>query len=273
MKSVQFASVEEQYRKYDGQLRPSDVQRLGDWAQTQPHLPSITEPELMLFLHSNYYDMEAAQRTIENYYTFRTSCKNLFGNRDFEKPAIQTAMGVLDLIMLPDLTPEGYRVMLAKIVDPDTSKFSLSSIVTLAAMCIDVSLWEEGCINGSILIIDMNGIHLSHLPKLGIFTLKDLLYYVQECLPVRLKGLYLVNLVPFIDRIMAMIRPFMKKELLELFHLHTNIELMFNDIPQRLLPADYGGMAKPRKVLRDELYKHYWITKFFIFTTPSLKLM
>uniref|UniRef100_A0A182SVL2 CRAL-TRIO domain-containing protein n=1 Tax=Anopheles maculatus TaxID=74869 RepID=A0A182SVL2_9DIPT len=256
MKSVQFANVEEQYRKYAGELRASDVQKLREWVASQPHLPPVTELELILFLHSNYYDLEAAQRTIECYYSFRSSCKNLFGNRNLEASAIQTAMDVLDLSILPDLTPEGYRVMLAKIVDPDASKFSLSSILTFAIMCVDVQLWEEGCNNGSVLIIDMDGIHLGHLPKLGIFTLKDLLYFIQEGLPIRLKGLHLANVVPFIDRIMTMIRPFMKKELLEMFHLHTNMQTLYPHVPQQLLPIDYGGTAKLRKVLRDNLYNY-----------------
>uniref|UniRef100_A0A8W7PK86 CRAL-TRIO domain-containing protein n=1 Tax=Anopheles coluzzii TaxID=1518534 RepID=A0A8W7PK86_ANOCL len=240
MKTIQFANVEDQYRRYAGELRATDVQKLGEWVKGQPHLPSVTELELILFLHSNYYDLEAAQRTIECYYTFRTSCKNLFGNRNLDKDAILMAMDVLDLAILPELTPEGYRVMLAKIVDPDASKFSLSSLLTLALMCVDIQLWEEGCNNGSILIIDMDGIHLGHLPKLGIFTLKDLLYFIQEGLPIRLKGLHLANVVPFIDRIMTMIRPFMKKELLEMLHLHTKMHTLFPYIPQHLLPSDYG---------------------------------
>ncbi|XP_040153699.1 alpha-tocopherol transfer protein-like [Anopheles arabiensis] len=256
MKTIQFANVEDQYRRYAGELRATDVQKLGEWVKGQPHLPPVTELELILFLHSNYYDLEAAQRTIECYYTFRTSCKNLFGNRNLDKDAILMAMDVLDLAILPELTPEGYRVMLAKIVDPDASKFSLSSLLTLALMCVDIQLWEEGCNNGSILIIDMDGIHLGHLPKLGIFTLKDLLYFIQEGLPIRLKGLHLANVVPFIDRIMTMIRPFMKKELLEMLHLHTKMHTLFPYIPQHLLPSDYGGMAQSRKLLRDNLYNY-----------------
>ncbi|XP_049533937.1 alpha-tocopherol transfer protein-like [Anopheles darlingi] len=256
MKSIAFANVEEQYRKYEGELQRSEVQRLGEWCHSQPHLPPVSELELILFLHSNYNDAEAARRTIETYYTFKTSCKNLFGNRDLSLRSIQQAMDVLDLVCLPELTPEGYRVLLAKVIDPDASKFSLSTIITFAFMCIDILLWEEGCINGSILIIDMDGIHLGHLAKLGIFTLKDLLYFIQEGLPIRLKGIHLANVVPFIDRIMTMIRPFMKKELLGMFHLHTRMDTMFQHIPQRCLPAEYGGMAPPRKELREQLYSH-----------------
>ncbi|XP_052867940.1 alpha-tocopherol transfer protein-like [Anopheles cruzii] len=254
MKSIAFASVEEQYRKYGDGLRAADVRELADWVRGLAHLPPVSELELILFLHSNYYDVEAARHTIECYYSFRTSCKNLFGSRDLSLRSIQQAMDVLDLTVLPELTPEGYRVLLAKIVDPDASKFSLSAILTFAIMCIDIVLWEEGCNNGSILIIDMDGIHLGHLPKLGIFTLKDLLYFIQEAFPIRLKGLHLANVVPFIDRIMAMIKPFMKKELLEIFHLHTSMDTLFQHIPQQCFPAEYGGNAPPRKLLCDQLY-------------------
>lgn len=34
-------------------------------------------------------------------------------------------------------------------------------------------------------------------------------------MPVRIKGFHFINIVPFMDKLMSIIRPFMKKELLD----------------------------------------------------------
>lgn len=116
-------------------------------------------------------------------------------------------------------------------------------------MCVDVALWEEGCAEGFQLVIDMDGLHLGHFPKLGIFTLRNFLYYIQEAVPIRLKGVHLINVVPFIDKIVAMIKPFLKKEILEIFQLHQKEDTVYPFVPRKMLPSEYGGDAPSRLVL------------------------
>ncbi|XP_019543634.3 alpha-tocopherol transfer protein-like [Aedes albopictus] len=253
MKVVNYASVEKLYKQFPD-LRKQDVKEFGLWVQTQAHLPPVSELEMIQFIQSNEYDMEAAKRTAEAFYTFRSSYKDFFNDRDIFAAPIQRSMDVLSLVILPDLTPMGYHVLLAKIIDSDASKFNLATILKLAFMCVDVALWEEGCTEGFLLVIDMNGLHLGHFPKLGIFTLKNFLYYIQEALPIRLKGVHLINVVPFIDKIVAMIKPFMKKEILEIFHLHQKEDTVYPYIPQNILPSEYGGNAPSRLFLTKQLF-------------------
>jgi hypothetical protein len=75
-------------------------------------------------------------------------------------------------------------------------------------------LHQEGTSPGHVIIYDMTGAIFSHLARLGPLTIKKFLYYLQEAMPLRLKGLHFFNIVPFIDKIFALMRPFMKKELM-----------------------------------------------------------
>lgn len=69
-------------KKKNPELKDSDIQILKDWCMKQPHLPKILDVEYVLFLHSNYYHIEAAKNTIEDYYTSRTHMPEFFSDRD-----------------------------------------------------------------------------------------------------------------------------------------------------------------------------------------------
>lgn len=47
--------------------------------------------EAIHFLHSNYFDMEEAKKTAENYYTYRTQFTELFTGNDVNRDEMQQA--------------------------------------------------------------------------------------------------------------------------------------------------------------------------------------
>lgn len=100
---------------------------------------------------------------------------------------------------------------------------------------------KEGTAEGHVIIIDLQNVTLGHVARLGIMSIKHYLYYVQEALPFRLKGLHFINIVPFVDKIVFLMKPFMKKELWEVFHLHSTMETVHKMIDADVLPSDYPG--------------------------------
>lgn len=74
-------TYEEELKK-NTDLKEDDMQMLRDWYKKQPHLPPLTDAELVLFLHSNYYRMEPTKATIDTYFTVRTHVPEFFSNRD-----------------------------------------------------------------------------------------------------------------------------------------------------------------------------------------------
>lgn len=81
MATVKFVPLEEEMKK-NPELRESDIQALRQWCQKQPYLPQISDSELALFLHSNYYRLEPTKTTIDTFYTVRTHVPEFFSNRD-----------------------------------------------------------------------------------------------------------------------------------------------------------------------------------------------
>lgn len=69
-------------------------------------------------------------------------------------------------------------------------------------------------------------------------------------MPVRLKGLHYINTVSFMDKILALMRPFMKKELIDVLHLHSTVESFSKNVFADQLPNEYGGKAGTFNELR-----------------------
>ncbi|GLG95805.1 Retinol-binding protein pinta, partial [Gryllus bimaculatus] len=202
--------------------------------------------ELALFLHSCYFSVEAAKATLDTYFTVRTHLPEFFAQRDPTLPEVQTAAEVTGIVTLEKPTQEGYKVIMIRPVDTEPSKFSHVDLKKVFGMVIDLWLYSEGTAEGHVIIFDMQGVTFGHFTKLSLIVFKKFFFYLQEGLPVRLKGLHFFNVVPFMDKMMAMMKPFMKKELFEVMHVHTEgVEDLFKFVPQEILPMDYGGAAPP----------------------------
>lgn len=104
-------------------------------------------------------------------------------------------------------------------------------------------LYEEGPPHGIVIAFDMEGIKFAHVLKLGIFTVKHFLNYLQTAMPIRLTGLHFFNTVPCTNKILALCRPFMSQVLYDMLNLHEKIETVFPHIPKELFPKDYDGNA------------------------------
>ena len=75
-------SIEDEY-KINKDLKREDIKLLKNWCSSEKHLPkNISDLELYIFLHSNYYEINETKKTIEAFYSIRSNVKEFFCNRD-----------------------------------------------------------------------------------------------------------------------------------------------------------------------------------------------
>ncbi|KAE9526635.1 hypothetical protein AGLY_013283 [Aphis glycines] len=245
-KSIVPITADEEYAK-NPEISKENIDNLRKWIATQPHLPqNIPEEMLILFYHSCYLNMEETKTCIEIYYTLKTETPEFFANRDVTRPELINALNILDYGCLPIRSPNDYQIIYHKLRIFEANKYVFNDGVKLLIMAMDACFKVDGTCPGYIFLFDMRGVRLGHLTKLSISSLRKFFTFIQEGLPVRLQGIHVLNTQSIVDKIMMLLKPFMKKELLSMVHFYTerDVEKIYGAVPKRCLPEDYGGLAQ-----------------------------
>jgi hypothetical protein len=120
-------------------------------------------------------------------------------------------------------------------------------------MVLDTLHMKPVTINGDICIFDAKDFSLWHFMKMAanVSTVRVFMRYVQEAIALRIVQNHFVNCSPVLTKLIALIRPFMNKELNDSMHFHTaGFESLYDFVPKELLPNEYGGTV-------GELNEHY----------------
>ncbi|XP_014217588.1 alpha-tocopherol transfer protein-like [Copidosoma floridanum] len=266
MDTLKKIPIEEEYKR-NPQLREDDIQHLKDWYKKQPHFPNyIDENALIMFLHSNYFRLEPTKNTIESFLTTRTHIPECFSNRDpIGSKDIRNIMKTILAIPLENKTPEGYGVIYARLIDYDPDRYVFYDAMKLYNMISELWLLQAGTMPGQVLVTDISGVQMGHALRIPPMAVKKFVYYLQESVPLRIKSLHFLNTSSVMDFILGLIRPFLKKELMDILYLHPNVDSLAKHMSVDILPDEVGGKAGKMmdlyaKVIKDiEKHRDYFI--------------
>lgn len=150
---------------------------------------------------------------------------------------------------MPHNTDEDRGVSFFRMTDENPEKFDFLSFLKLYSLVTDTraasTYPSDGLFEGNISVFDCNGFRFGHFMKmLKSFSLMRLfLKYGQECLPHVLYQNHFINCSSVITRIMALIRPFLTKEVTESMFFHQGHEALHKHLSRKVLPLEYGGEA------------------------------
>ncbi|KAJ8714605.1 hypothetical protein PYW07_002830 [Mythimna separata] len=236
-----------------------ELATIKDWLCKQPHLPHEVDDILLLrFLTSCRFSMERAKKTIDLFFTIRSNGPELFCKRDPWSPEIRRVFEITDMLPLPNKTKENYKVFIYRLNNPDLDLFNFVDAVKTFFMLADTRLTEDHEIpDGEIPIFDAANVSLKFIGKVNLSALRKYMMYTQEAMPIRLKQVHVINAPSYIGKIFAICKPFLKTEVSKLIKFHEpNTDTLYKDIPQEILPSEFGGKAGPIEQIKRE-----WIKK------------
>ncbi|KAL1422160.1 hypothetical protein MTO96_022374 [Rhipicephalus appendiculatus] len=199
---------------------------------------------LLRFLRVRKYDVEAALRTIRNYYRIRNTSGPVF--HDFLPCKVTSATRKLMMVM-PDRDVHGRPIFLYKpgswILD-ETSYIEMHRALML---CLEHLANDPATQTlGMVILFDYAGFTPEKLLSFNMGLIRRGVEYLQDCMPMRLEAIHTVRQGVAFDMFFTLIKPFLKSKLIQRFRLYgEKFEDLHKEIPPSVLPEEYGGRGPP----------------------------
>ncbi|KAJ6640531.1 Alpha-tocopherol transfer protein-like [Pseudolycoriella hygida] len=231
------------FKKHEKQLK-----EFKEWLNLKPHLPAIDTLMLLRFLKVNNFDLKMAKELLLLNLDMRKNNPTIFANRDVTNVSFQQAFNTLQVFPMPTNTPENHKISISRLVDTNPDNYVCLDVVRAVVAMLDVrfvTVDSNELIDGEIGVIDMNGFGWKHIMKTAsnLTITKKYMAYVQEAAPFKVIQNHFVNYSPTMERFIAFLKPFLKKEILDSIKFHSSTETLYEYLPRHLLPNEYGGTA------------------------------
>ncbi|KAG5314026.1 TTPAL protein, partial [Acromyrmex insinuator] len=208
------------------------------------HVPDIDDFYITFLRPCKWY-AKSAFSLIKRYYRFRLNYPHIY--TDLLSTKQKTALCAGLIYPLPIRTQEGSRVLIVeagkrwKPKEVSTSDFFKGLILVLYLAMVEYKTQ----IAGAHIILDVEGLSLSHVTYITPSFAKMIVDFIQRCMPTRLKGIHIVNQSFIFNMAFAIFKPFLEEKIRNRIHFHgTNWDSLKDFIDKRALLKKHGGELK-----------------------------
>ncbi|XP_077516665.1 alpha-tocopherol transfer protein-like [Amblyomma americanum] len=227
-----------------GEKRRQALKQLRQLILDEPlHFPS-DETFLLAFLRARKYDVLRAFKNVMTYCKARRDNPDMFDDLSLHRVPFDTTCRKHRLLTVSRKTdPEGRPAIMLKFGAWNTDICSLNDYYRVGILhAMHVVLKEEFQVKGTVIVLDIKGLRPYHLAHYTPFMVKKFLLLVQDCCPMRIKRVYIINNPAIFDVLFAIGRPFMKHKLVKRVRLlGYDVNKLHNLVPDDLIPEEYGG--------------------------------
>lgn len=223
-----------------------DIRALREWLEKQPHLRARSSDQfLVAFLRGCKFNTEKAKIKLDQYYTLQAGIPEVFSNRSVDDELLLEIIRMGVVLKLPRAEDyEGPCITIIRATIYDTNKYKFSDIIRVGTMFGEIMLLEDdnAIVSGYVEIMDMLDVGANHLFQLHPNLLRKLSVFADEAIPIRQKGTHFINVPPPFEVGFRGLRAFFPEKATKRIHLHaTESETLYEHIPKKLLPIEYGG--------------------------------
>ncbi|XP_060518924.1 alpha-tocopherol transfer protein-like isoform X2 [Cylas formicarius] len=240
-------------------------------AEDDLYLPVDDDRFLIKFLRPFRFNPEHGFKVMRRFYLFKTKYPK-YGGNGVTPHAVRHVFDNEVFVFLPTRSKTGGRIMIincGKKWDPKLVK--LEDMFRSIMVAIEIAMLEPKTqVGGVNVILNMEGLGLHHVYQFSPSMAKLIIDWVQECAPVRLRGLHVVN-QPFVFNVLfAIFKPFLGEYIKKRLSFHgSDRPSLAEKIGREGLPEKYGGTADipdyPGSLFSDMLF--YYEEEFRVHNT------
>lgn len=224
-------------------------------------VPVDSDEFLLKFLRPTKFYAKSAFKKLKAYYKFREEypqyCRDLLPSSNRE--AFQHSV----LSILSPRDQHGRRIMLIESGERWNPRLvSVEQVFRATQVALEGAMREpKSQICGVIVIMDMKGLTFSHIFQFTPSYAKMALEWTQECIPVRIKAVHVLNQPYIFNILLAMFRPFIAEKLRTRLHLHgSNMQSLLAHVDPKALRKRHGGLLPDPEITGEvlwEMLRHY----------------
>lgn len=264
--SNELAEIARQELGETPEVKQQAVKQLRELLSDEPLLNYPTdEAFLVKFLRARKYNVERAFDSIKKYFTYRRENPEIFEGLTPDCIPFDVACRQHQLFTVSrKKDPEGRVVFLVNAGMWTTSVCSMNDFFKVDVVHLEhLLLDEEAQIKGFVAVFNLKGLGVYHLAQYTPSVIRKLIQLAQDCFPMRIKAIYIINNPSAFDVLFSIVKLFMKAKLLQRTHLlGYDVDKMRELLPDDLIPEEEGGSLE--RYDYDEIERELQrTTKFF----------
>nr|XP_050039175.1 alpha-tocopherol transfer protein-like [Dermacentor andersoni] len=213
-------------------------------AGDKPLLCPTDDKFLVKFLRARKYSEEAAFKNIQKYFRVKQTSGDFFKNLSPYTVPLSAVLPDHRLMMVSKRKdPEGRRVAVIKLGSWNTGVCSVTDLMRSALVMAEWALLdEETQVRGVVCVFDLKNLRIMHMAHFTPGFVKKTAHIMQDCYPVRIKAIYVINNPPAYEIVFAAVKPFLKSKLLQrIYFMGGDLQKLHGVLPADVIPVEYGG--------------------------------
>ncbi|XP_046386007.1 alpha-tocopherol transfer protein-like [Ischnura elegans] len=224
-----------------------DLKHIKEWLSKQPHITARTDDQFLIaFLRGCKYSLERTKEKLDYFYTFRSTLGTYFNDRNVFAPIAQKILDLGAMLPLPEPDDLGRRVLLQRVGIHDPDEIKITDFFKVNLMLMDYMIMKDDrfITAGVVILLDMSHVTLGHAAQMTPTVVKQIMKCSQDGYPIRLKAVNYIHTPPAFETIFNLFKSFSKEKLKNRLHVHgEDMDSFYKNVPQRILPKEYGGEA------------------------------
>ncbi|XP_077519323.1 alpha-tocopherol transfer protein-like [Amblyomma americanum] len=224
------------------------LNQLRELVAGEPSLDCAAEEAFLLkFLRAKKGNAHVAYRTIKRHFEARRKNPDMFEGVDPYSIPFDVVCQKQRLVTVSrEKDAKGRAVILLKIGAWNSEECPLNEFFRIGIAHAAYILFDEAVqLNGVVCVMDFKGLSINHMLHYTPAVIKQLLSLVQDCCPIRLKGIYVINHPQLFHLLFAIAKRFMKAKLVSRIHLFGyDLNKLRDLVPDDVIPEESGSMLE-----------------------------